>query len=72
MAKVKPNDKLTVELDADDTPLRISTIIEQEGVNPLEAAAVMTEHGLKVSDRIGAGRFLQMVADWKSNPAGRR
>ena len=49
--------------------LRLSTIIEQRQVSPMEAAAVMKANGLKTSDRMEPERFLQLVADWKSLPA---
>ena len=70
MAKVKKIDD-AVESVESDSPLRISTIIQQHQVSELEAAAVMAEHGLKPSDRLEPQRFLQMIAEWKNLPARR-
>jgi len=52
--------------------LRIATIIEQQKVRPLEAAAVMAAHGFKPSDRMEPGRFLRLVEEWRAAPAGGR
>lgn len=72
MAQKKNNTTPSIESESEDTALRISTLVEQNGVNSLVAAAVMAEHGLKPSDRITASRFLQMVTDWQDSPTGRR
>ena len=50
--------------------LRIATIIEQQKVRPLAAAAVMAAHCLKSSDRMEPGRLLRLVEEWCSAPAG--
>ena len=71
MAKVKKIDDAVVDAGGEDSPLRISTIIQQHQVGELEAAAVMAEHGLKATDRIEPQRFLQMIAEWKSLPTRR-
>jgi len=52
--------------------LRIATIIEQQKVRPLVAAAVLATHGLKPSDRMEPGRFLRLVDEWRVAPAGGR
>lgn len=46
------------------SPLRLSTIIQQNGIGEMEAAAVMRAHNLKPSDRIEPERFLGMVEEW--------
>jgi hypothetical protein len=51
------------------SPLRISTIIQQNAVSELEAAAVMRAHDLKSSDRMEPQRFLQMIEEWRRAPA---
>ncbi|MBM3329921.1 MAG: hypothetical protein FJY67_10705 [Calditrichaeota bacterium] len=48
--------------------LRLSTIIEQNKIRPMEANAVMTAHGLKPSDRMEAERFLQLIEEWRRSP----
>jgi len=50
------------------SPLRLSTIIQQNGVGEMEAAAVMRANGLKLSDRMEPERFLGMVEDWRRSP----
>jgi len=71
MTKVKKIDDAVADAGDSDSPLRISTIIQQHQVGELGAAAVMAEHGLKPSDRLEPQRFLQMIAEWKSLPARR-
>ncbi len=52
--------------------LRLSTIIEQRKIRPLEAAAVMRAHGLKPTDRLEPEKFQQLIEDWRRAPAGER
>jgi len=49
--------------------LRISTIIQQNDVSELEAAAVMKAHGLKPSDRMEPDKFLRLIDEWRRAPA---
>lgn len=50
------------------SPLRLSTIIQQNGIGEMEAAAVMREHNLKPYDRMEPERFLGLVEDWRRSP----
>lgn len=54
--------------ESSEGALRISTIIEQQKIRPIEANAVMAANGLKPSDRIEPERFRQLVDDWRRSP----
>jgi hypothetical protein len=54
-----------------EEPLRVGTLLRQEGIPDIEANGFLAGSGLKSTDKMTRSAFLKRIAAWRNQPAGK-
>lgn len=54
-----------------EEPLRIGTLLQQEGIPDIEANGFLAGSGLRPTDKMTRSLFLKRIAAWRNQPAGK-